>query len=43
MKGYTLMMAALLKFQGKDGMWHQLIDHHEAWPETSSTACLLSP
>ena len=38
MKGYKLMMAALLKYQGKDGMWRQLIDHDEAWPETSSTA-----
>jgi rhamnogalacturonyl hydrolase YesR len=32
------MMAALLKYQGKDGMWRQLIDHDEAWPETSSSA-----
>jgi len=38
MKGYKLMMASLLKYQGKDGMWRQLIDHDEAWPETSSTA-----
>jgi rhamnogalacturonyl hydrolase YesR len=38
MKGYTTMMAALLKYQGKDGMWRQLIDHDEAWPETSSSA-----
>ncbi len=38
MKGYKLMMSALLQYQGKDGMWRQLIDHDEAWPETSSTA-----
>ena len=38
MEGYRKMMAALLNFQGKDGMWRQLIDHTEAWPETSSTA-----
>jgi rhamnogalacturonyl hydrolase YesR len=38
MQGYKLMMAALLKYQGKDGMWRQLIDHDEAWPETSSSA-----
>jgi rhamnogalacturonyl hydrolase YesR len=38
MKGYKLMMAALLQYQGKDGMWRQLIDHDEAWPETSSSA-----
>ncbi len=37
-KGYTAMMAALLKYQGKDGMWRQLIDHEEAWPESSSSA-----
>lgn len=35
--GYRKMMKALLEFQGKDGMWRQLIDHPEAWPETSST------
>jgi rhamnogalacturonyl hydrolase YesR len=38
MKGYKTMMAALLKYQGKDGMWRQLIDHDEAWPESSSSA-----
>ena len=31
------MMQSLLEFQGKDGMWRQLIDHPEAWPETSIT------
>jgi rhamnogalacturonyl hydrolase YesR len=36
--GYRRMMAALLKYQGKDGMWRQLIDHPEAWPESSSSA-----
>jgi rhamnogalacturonyl hydrolase YesR len=36
--GYRGMMAALLKYQGKDGMWRQLIDHDEAWPESSSSA-----
>lgn len=38
MTGYKAMMAALLKYQGKDGMWRQLIDHEEAWPESSSSA-----
>jgi unsaturated rhamnogalacturonyl hydrolase len=38
MKGYKLMMESLLKYQGKDGMWRQLIDRDDAWPETSSTA-----
>jgi rhamnogalacturonyl hydrolase YesR len=35
---YQKMMAALLKYQGKDGMWRQLIDHDEAWPESSGSA-----
>lgn len=38
MRGYKLMMAGLLKYQGKDGMWRQLIDHDEAWPESSGSA-----
>jgi rhamnogalacturonyl hydrolase YesR len=38
LKSYKLMMAALLKYQGKDGMWRQLIDAEDAWPETSATA-----
>jgi unsaturated rhamnogalacturonyl hydrolase len=37
MDGYSKMMAALLKYHGNDGMWRQLLDHPEAWPETSST------
>lgn len=37
MKGYTTMMAALLQYQGKDGMWRQLINREEAWPESSSS------
>jgi rhamnogalacturonyl hydrolase YesR len=36
--GYRKMMAGLLEHQGKDGMWRELIDHEEAWPETSSSA-----
>ena len=38
LKGYRLMMSALLKFQGTDGMWRELIDHDDAWPESSSSA-----
>ncbi len=38
LEGYRKMMAALLKYQGKDGMWRELIDHDEAWPESSSSA-----
>ncbi len=38
LKGYQTMMAALLKYQGGDGLWRQLIDHpDDAWPETSGT------
>ncbi len=37
LEGYHKMMAALLRFQGDDGLWRQLIDHPEAWPETSGT------
>ncbi|MBC9912349.1 glycoside hydrolase family 88 protein [Chitinophaga varians] len=37
MKGYQTMMASLLKYQAPDGMWRQLIDDPEAWPETSAT------
>ena len=38
MKGYRLMMSSLLKYQGKDGMWRELIDKDDAWPESSSSA-----
>lgn len=39
LRGYRLMMSALLKFQRKDGMWSQLINEPEAaWPESSGTA-----
>lgn len=37
LSAYRRMMATLLKYQGSDGMWRQLIDHSEAWPESSST------
>ncbi len=37
LQGYKLMMSALLKYQDSDGMWRQLIDHPEAWEETSSS------
>ena len=35
--GYRTMMASLLRMQGEDGLWRQLLDHAEAWPETSGT------
>ena len=37
LEGYNKMMASLLKYQGEDGLWHQLIDHPESWAETSGT------
>ena len=36
-EGYKKMMASLLKYQGPDGLWRQLIDRPESWAETSST------
>jgi rhamnogalacturonyl hydrolase YesR/catechol 2,3-dioxygenase-like lactoylglutathione lyase family enzyme len=37
LEGYRKMMKALLDSQGADGMWRQLIDRSDSWPETSST------
>jgi unsaturated rhamnogalacturonyl hydrolase len=37
MAGYKLMMDSLLKYQDDNGMWHQLIDDPQSWPETSCT------
>lgn len=37
MQGYKTMMASLLKYQAENGMWRQLIDDPESWPETSCT------
>jgi rhamnogalacturonyl hydrolase YesR len=37
LSSYRKMLATLLKYQNRDGTWNQLIDHPEAWPETSST------
>ncbi len=34
---YRKMMATLLQYQDSNGMWHQLIDKSDAWPETSCT------
>ncbi len=35
--GYRKMMDSLLKYQGTDGLWRQLIDRPETWAETSAT------
>ncbi len=37
MAGYRKMMSALLKYQADDGMWRQLIDQPDSWPESSCT------
>jgi rhamnogalacturonyl hydrolase YesR len=37
LEGYRRMMMSLLRQQGEDGLWRQLIDHPESWPETSGT------
>lgn len=34
---YQKMMATLLQHQDENGMWHQLIDDPQSWPETSCT------
>jgi rhamnogalacturonyl hydrolase YesR len=38
LKGYLTMMESLKKYQSVSGMWNQLIDAPEFWPETSGTA-----
>ena len=38
MAGYQKMMSALLAAQDSNGLWHQLIDKPESWPETSGSA-----
>lgn len=37
MAGYKKMMATLLQHQDENGMWRQLIDRPESWPESSCT------
>ncbi len=36
--GYNKMMKTLLATQGDNGLWRQLIDKPESWPETSGSA-----
>ena len=38
LEGYRKMMDSLKAYQGKDGMWNQLIDQSDCWPETSGSA-----
>lgn len=37
-EAYKKMMKTLLRYQGRDGMWGQLIDDPNSWRETSATA-----
>lgn len=36
--GYRKMMKGLLDYQAEGGLWRQLIDKPESWPETSGSA-----
>jgi len=38
LQSYQKMMRSLLKYQREDGMWGQLVDDAESWPESSGTA-----
>lgn len=38
MEGYQKMMSSLKTFQTPDGIWNQLIDEKDSWPETSGSA-----
>lgn len=38
---YKKMMASLKDKQGEDGMWHQLLDYPDSFPETSCTGMFL--
>jgi len=38
---YQKMMATLLELQGDDGMWHQLLDYPDSYPETSCSGMFL--
>jgi len=36
-EGYRRMMAALLPYQSPNGLWRQLLDQEDFWPETSGS------
>jgi unsaturated rhamnogalacturonyl hydrolase len=40
LQSYTALMAALLPFQTRDGLWRNVIDHPGAYPEFSATAMI---
>lgn len=41
LEAYQSMMASLKDLQGEDGMWHQLLDYPDSYPETSCTGMFL--
>jgi rhamnogalacturonyl hydrolase YesR len=38
LQSYRLMMSSLLKYQSGNGLWNQLIDQADFWPESSGSA-----
>jgi len=38
---FDKMMETLIRYQGDDGMWHQLLDDPESYPETSCTGMFI--
>ena len=38
LEGYRLMMKSLKDYQSESGMWNQLVDKADCWPETSGSA-----
>ena len=40
LRSYRALMAALLPFQTRDGLWRNVIDHPGAYPEFSATAMI---
>jgi rhamnogalacturonyl hydrolase YesR len=41
LEAYQKMMLTLLDYQGEDGMWHQLLDDPDSYPESSCTGMFL--
>jgi unsaturated rhamnogalacturonyl hydrolase len=41
LKAYRKMMKSLIRFQGEDGMWHQLLDDPASYPESSCTGMFI--
>lgn len=41
LSAYRKMMKTLISFQGEDGMWHQLLDDPQSYPESSCTGMFI--